>query len=157
MIMRSSWLALLLFGCGASTEAPPAEAPAPVTTVSTAPPEDAPPPGKIGGEPILPDPVVVGGISREHVDQGVATLRPAIVACWEEARKSKPGLNGKILVKFTIAKDGSVKTTALRSTSLRNEATETCVMGHLAQAKFPPLASGELAIIHYPFAFPPGP
>lgn len=149
------WRSLVValgIGCGGAPE-PVAPAPEPAPVAAAA--EEAPPAGKIGGEPILPDPVVIGGISRERVDAGVDAQRAAIVGCWEEARKEKPALAGKVLVKFTIAKDGSVKTTAIKSTSLRHEGAETCLAGKLAAARFDPLASGELAIVHYPFVFPP--
>ena len=116
---------------------------------------DAPPKGSIGGEPILPDPVVVGGIDAKAVDQTIEAQMGEINKCWEDQRANKPGLAGKVLVKLIISKDGSVASTSTKSTSLRHAATEDCVNGALAKAKFPALQRGKTAIVSYPFVFPP--
>jgi hypothetical protein len=130
------------------SEAEPTEA----TRAGPAEPE-APPAGIIGGEPILPKPVVVGGISNDAVEEAIAAHRDAIVACYEDERAKMPGMAGKVLIRFTIRGDGRVADVSTRSTSLRHEPTETCVEQVIAQATFPELASGHLAIVNYPFVF----
>lgn len=148
-------LALFLTACASSVEAP--TPPAPVATDAIAPIPDASdaPAGRIGGEPILPHPTVVGGISNRDVEEGMAAHRDAIRACWEAQRALTPTLAGKVLVKFTIRPDGAVGEVTTRSTSLRHPATEACVNAAVANARFPALTGGRLAIVHYPFAFPP--
>jgi hypothetical protein len=153
MLSAMRWMLLALLGCGSASEAPvPVEEPAdePVAVE-----EDAPPAGRIGGEPILPDPVVLGAISADAVETVVATHMDRINTCWETERAKDPKLAGKVLVKLVIGPDGSVTSTATKSTSLRNEPTETCVNQDLASATFPPLQGGKIAIVTYPFVFPP--
>ena len=116
--------------------------------------EAAPPAGSIGGEPILPQVIVMGGISTADVEAGVAEKMGAIAACYQAAVAGEPDLAGKVLIKFTIDQAGTVASTTVRSTSLRHPSTETCVTDHVAQARFPALQSGRLAIVHYPFVFP---
>lgn len=146
---------MLLFAvlaCGS----PPVEAPAgTVAAPEAAPAEEAPPAGKIGGEPILPKPLVIGGIDASAVEEGIAPHRDAITKCWEAALAERPHLRGKVLVKFKINRDGSVSETSTKSTSLRHPATEECVNQRVAEAKFPALATGSYAIVSYPFVFPP--
>ena len=60
---------------------------------------------------------------------------------------------GKVLVQFTIAKDGSVTKSETVSTSLRNPETEACLNERVATATFPALERGEKAIVKYPFVF----
>jgi hypothetical protein len=121
-----------------------------------APVVEAPPAGSIGGAPILPDPVVLGAISAEAVALGVAAQMEAINRCYEEARAKNAALAGKVLVRFSIAQDGSVSRTAIRSTSLWDTATEECVSARVAEARFPALEGGRVAIVTYPFVFPAG-
>jgi hypothetical protein len=142
---------LALLACGST---PPAEAPAePVAEAPAA--AEEPPVGKIGGEPILPKPTVIGAIDEKIVEDGIAAQRAAIVKCWEDARAERPHLRGKVLVKFHINRDGTVSETSTKSTSLRHPGAEACVNERVAEAKFPPLTGGSYAIVQYPFVFPP--
>ena len=136
------WLLLTLLACTS-------EAPAPEPA-----PEPTKPRGRIGGEPILPDPVVVGAISAEDVDAGIDAQKGAIAACWTEHGAKQTGLRGRVLYKFTIAKEGRVDKAVVKSSSLRHPETEACVTDVIAKATFTPLKTGKLAIVHYPFAFP---
>jgi hypothetical protein len=136
--------------------------PAPEQVEALAPPSApapealAPPAGSIGGAPILPDPVVLGAISAEAVAQGIAAQMEAINLCYEEARAKNAALAGKVLVRFSIAPDGSVSRTSISSTSLWDAPTEECVSARVAQASFPALEGGRVAIVTYPFVFPAG-
>ncbi len=117
--------------------------------------DDAPPPaGKITGDPILPTPVVLGGIDPKAVDKGLDAKMEAIKQCFETERQKNQKLAGKVLVKFKISQDGSVSETLTKATSLRNKATEECLNQQVSQAKFPELKSGKYAIVNYPFTFP---
>ncbi len=147
MLLVLTWLA-----CSSEpTPGPAPEAEPPAQPL----PEEAPPPGRIGGEPILPDPIVLGAIDPRVVDAAIARQRGAINRCYEDALPQAPGLAGQVLVKFTIAQDGSVSSASTKSTSLRNPAVEACLEAQIARARFPPLESGRLALVSYPFGFPP--
>lgn len=156
-------LALLLLACSSEPVepvAPPtATPPAPVAPADPVPQPataaDAPK-GSIGGEPILPDPVVVGAISTEAVRTGVEAQMASINACWEARAKEREGLAGKVLVKVVIARDGSVSGATTKSSSLRDPPTEACVNEAIAKASFEPLQDGRLAVVSYPLVFPPG-
>lgn len=114
------------------------------------PPAPVAPAGKIGGEPILADPVVLGGISVDAVRAGLDAQKAAITAC-HGADAGK----GKVLVRFAIAADGTVASARVQSTSLRDETTETCLLGVVQGATFPPLERGDKALVTWPFLFPP--
>ena len=144
-------LVLALFACG-SPQPEPVDVPqerveAPVEA-------EAPPAGSIGGEPILPNAVVVGAISVDDVHAGIAAQRGAIEKCYQDGLQRVPELAGKVLVKFTIGPDGSVESSKMKSTSMRDMGTEICVTESVRTAKFAKLSGGRLAIVHYSFVFP---
>lgn len=116
--------------------------------------EPAPAAGSIGGEPILPKPIVLGAVSIADIEAGLGTQRSAIDACYATRVATDPGLSGKVLVKFSIAHDGHVPDASVASTSLRDPATETCLVARVLATRFPPLVEGEVAIVRYPFTFP---
>lgn len=142
----------------------PAVVPAGSPTMSGAPTADAVPPatadavepaaGSIGGEPILPKPIVLGAVTIADIEAGLGTQRSAIDACYATRVATEPGLSGKVLVKFSIAHDGHVPDASVASTSLRDPATETCLVARVLATRFPPLVDGEVAIVRYPFTFP---
>ncbi len=141
---------LTMLACGAPE--PPSEAPEPEAVTLASP--SAAPVGAIGGEPILPRPVVLGAISAEAVDAGIDDRREAIEACYQDELAENAGLAGKVLVRFTIARNGSVSKANIKSTSLRHAPTEDCLSAQVAEAHFPALEIGEVAIVTYPFVFP---
>jgi hypothetical protein len=139
-------LLILLLACSSPPlEETSAPAPAAAAAVSV---------GSIGGEPILPSPMIIGGIANAVVEQEIVNHMEGINGCYEAALAAKPRLAGKVLVKFQIGMDGSVANPSTRSTSLRDEATEACVNAEVAKLTFPPLERGRVAIVHYPFVFP---
>lgn len=117
---------------------------------------DGAPAGRIGGVPIVSEPVVLGAMSADAVRTGIAAELNAIHACYDSAGGRKAGRMGKVLVRFIIAKDGAVSSTSTRSTSLRHPPTEDCVNARVAEARFVAPGNGGTAIVSYTFAFPPG-
>jgi hypothetical protein len=147
-------LPLLLLAC--QTEAPVLVQPiANPTTVASPEPTEAPPPGRIDAEPILPRPVVLGGIGMAAVEAGIAVRQAAIDDCYRQGLVAEPALRGKVLVKFTILPDGHVASATTKSTSLRHPATEDCVVAQVSAATFGPLQDGSSAIVSFPFVFGP--
>jgi len=149
IVLLTIWL-----GCGSAptNEEPEASEAAPAAaSVEAAPPI---PVGRIGGQPILPKPVVIGGIDNADVEVGVMARKAQITQCFENQRARDPTLSGKVLIKFSIDASGKVSRSATRSTSLRNARVENCVNAEVVKAVFPALQSGRFAIVQYPFVFP---
>lgn len=146
------WTLLLSLACSSPEPAGPADVElTPVSEPVVAP--AAAGVGSIGGAPILPGVVVLGGISQSAVEAGVGQKMGAINRCYEEALSLSEGLSGKVLVRFTIDQHGSVSDSDIKSTSLRHEGVEACVSARLSEARFPRLERGKTAIVTYPFVF----
>ncbi|MCB9662866.1 MAG: TonB family protein [Alphaproteobacteria bacterium] len=138
----TSWLPLLL-ACGAPA---PVEAPAPAP--EAAPVEEAPA-VRFDAEPILPEPVVLGRLPRTAIDGALASQREALAAC--HASGARPG---KVLVYFVVDADGSVKKASVRSTSLRDDTAEACVLEVVRGTRFAAPEGGGIVVVTYPFVFP---
>ncbi|MCO4743740.1 MAG: AgmX/PglI C-terminal domain-containing protein [Proteobacteria bacterium] len=150
-------LILTLLACGPETPSEPeatVAAPEATTGTEVAKAEEAKPAGRIGGVPILPDPIILGGISVDALNGVMASKLETINDCFEAERMKAPDLSGKVLVKFSIREDGSVRNASTHSTSLRNETAEACMTKTVAAMTFPELENGGLAVVHYPFEFP---
>lgn len=79
----------------------------------------------------------------------------AIQACYEDALTQDPTLAGRVLVRFTIERDGSVSDLSVPEDSLNAPAVNACVMAHLRQLRFTPGPIGGSVTFAYPFVFAP--
>jgi hypothetical protein len=74
--------------------------------------------------------------------------------CYQRALDHKPGLGGKLIVRFRIGDDGIVvpdRTSFADGTTLHDDDVEHCVAANINRLKFP--ASGGVANVKYPFLF----
>ena len=76
--------------------------------------------------------------------------------CYQRELTKNPALGGKIVVKFVIAKDGSVSSASTKATTMNNKAVENCINGRFMRFKFPEPKGGGIVIVSYPFIFSPG-
>jgi hypothetical protein len=76
--------------------------------------------------------------------------------CYQRELTKNPALGGKIVIKFTIAKDGTVSAASPKSTTMNNSTVETCIVGRFMRMQFPEPKGGGIVIVSYPFIFSPG-
>ena len=112
------------------------------------------PAGSIGGDPILPTPIVLGGLATKDVQVVVDAAKPAFDACFAAAHAKDPKLAGKVSVRFAIGAEGRVGTVRTKSTSLWNTELETCLNTKISTLTFPKPSGGSTAIVTWPFSFP---
>jgi RNA polymerase sigma-70 factor (ECF subfamily) len=98
-------------------------------------------------------------LSPDYIQAQIHELAPLLRECYENALVSQPGLQGKLVVKFTIVGDPSVgglvgeSTIAEADPGLSNPAFQECVQETMYGARFtPPPAGGEVKVT-YPFTF----
>jgi biopolymer transport protein ExbD len=107
--------------------------------------------GTLGGEVII-----LGALDKSLVDATVRRHLNQIKYCYVRELKSQPGLAGKVVVKFVIAKDGSVSSATTKSSTMRNPTVEGCINGRFMRFQFPKPKGGGIVIVSYPFLFSPG-
>lgn len=102
-------------------------------------------------------------IDTKLIDETVKTKQDAISDCYDEGLKRKPKLRGKIVVLFTVEKDGAVSDAVTKKgTTLADETVVSCVIAEMKTLTFPPMSDDcdvskeDCSVkITYPFAFTP--
>jgi hypothetical protein len=107
--------------------------------------------GAVGG-----DPIILGALDRSLIDEVVKRHLKAIRYCYQRELTKSPNLKGKIVVKFVIAKDGSVSSASKKSSTIKNAGVESCVVSRFKRMQFPKPKGGGIVIVSYPFIFTSG-
>jgi pSer/pThr/pTyr-binding forkhead associated (FHA) protein len=107
--------------------------------------------GRIGG-----DPIILGALDKSLIDAVIKRHMNQIRYCYQRELTKNPNLGGKIVVKFVIAKDGSVSKASTKSSTMGNKAVEGCINSRFQRFKFPEPKGGGIVIVSYPFIFQPG-
>ncbi len=102
------------------------------------------------------DPIILGALDRSLIDEVIKRNMNAIRYCYQRELTKNPSLGGKIVIKFVIAKDGTVSSAEKKTTTMNNGAVEQCIVGRFMRMQFPEPKGGGIVIVSYPFIFSPG-
>src|SRR5262245_13330487 len=81
-----------------------------------------------------------GGLTQSEIDQVVKQRAQLFRTCYQRELDHKPGLGGKLVVRFRIGSDGLVvpdRTGFVEGSTLRDDAVERCVASNVNRLKFP--------------------
>ena len=95
-------------------------------------------------------------MDRALIDKVIKQNMDRLRYCYQRELSKDPTLGGKIVVKFVIAKDGTVSSATTKSTTMGSPAVEDCINGRFLRFKFPEPKGGGIVIVSYPFIFSPG-
>jgi sterol desaturase/sphingolipid hydroxylase (fatty acid hydroxylase superfamily) len=99
-------------------------------------------------------PVVMGSLSKEHIQRVISAYRGQIRDCYETELAADAGTpSGKIVVKFAIAATGEVSEANEVQSTVGLPRMEGCVRGIVTRMKFPKPAGGGIVIVNYPWTF----
>ncbi len=101
-------------------------------------------------------PIILGALDRSLIDQVIKRKMSQIRYCYQRELQKNPTLAGKVVIKFTIAKDGSVSAASVKSSDLGNPGAEKCVVDRFYSMQFPEPKGGGIVLVSYPFIFSPG-
>lgn len=107
------------------------------------------------GRVYVGDPVVLGAIEDKKIHQVVKDHLDLFNQCYEDALARKPDLTGKVVVRFTINRDGSTREPELKSTTVNRTEFEACLVNAFLDLDFPQPQADGIAIVSYPFLFYP--
>ena len=99
------------------------------------------------------DPIILGALDKSIIDRIVKQHLPQIRYCYQKELNKNPKLFGKLVVKFVIAKDGSVSNATTKASTLKNPIVEKCVNARFMRMRFPKPKGGGIVIVSYPFVF----
>jgi hypothetical protein len=98
----------------------------------------APEAAKLGGEPLI-----LGYLDRSQLDEVLLKALPALRACW-------PGQPvGEVVVKFTVAANGTVSAAEVKRTEAP-ESVGSCVVAVVKRQVFPAPKGGGIVVASYP-------
>lgn len=102
-------------------------------------------------EPLAEEASIEGGLSRDQIDAVIQRHLGEVIYCYEKGLQVKPGLSGRVGVRFTINGGGRVSTASVGSTSLNSAQVEGCILNRLRNWKFPKPVGGVNVKVQYPF------
>ena len=103
---------------------------------------------KSGGSP-----TILGPLDKALIEKVVRRDLNQIKYCYTRELTKDPSLKGKVVVKFTIAKDGSVSKASIKSSTLGSRKVDECVTDRFRKLKFPAPNGGAIVIVSYPLIF----
>ncbi len=83
------------------------------------------------GETLSENKVKTGSRDINHVNAVILSHNASIQYCYERQRKERPGLKGKLVVRFTIAPIGKVIDAQIISSTLNDIAVEQCILSRI--------------------------
>lgn len=102
-------------------------------------------------EPLDEEALVEGGLDKDQIAAVINRHIGEVIYCYEKGLQVKPGLSGRVGVKFTINGGGVVSSAGVGSTSLNSAQVEGCILNKLRTWKFPKPVGGVNVKVQYPF------
>lgn len=94
-----------------------------------------------------------GAFCREQNIRDVVQKRAnALRNCYEQQLLADPNLSGKIVVFWKIGLDGKVTEANIKSTTMKNEGVEACLVRTVRRLNFDP-PEGGICVVEFPFIF----
>ena len=101
------------------------------------------------------DPVVLGALDRDAIERVIRGHLAQIRYCYQRQLQRDWDLEGRIVFRFVIARDGSVSSVEVVESGLEDQVVESCVSKRLMRLKFPAPDGGGIVVVTYPFVFSP--
>ncbi|MCB9742804.1 MAG: AgmX/PglI C-terminal domain-containing protein [Alphaproteobacteria bacterium] len=101
------------------------------------------------------EPVVLGSLDRSLIDAVIKRHMNQIRYAYERELQLDPSLQGRLVMEFTIAPDGSVASVKVAESTLSNANVESRVSTVFLRMRFPAPAGGGVVIVKYPLIFAP--
>ncbi len=100
-------------------------------------------------------PIILGALDKTVIDRVIKQHLAQLRYCYQRELTKHPDLAGKVVIKFTIAADGTVSSAAIKQTTLNNETVEACLVARFMRMTFDAPAGGGIVIVSYPLIFKP--
>ncbi len=100
-------------------------------------------------------PRVSGFLSPEQIMRVVRRNQAAVRYCYENELQRQPNLRGRIEIAWRVARNGSVSSARVGSTTMRNARVEGCIVRQVRRWRFDEPDGGEVDV-NFPFIFGTG-
>ena len=102
-------------------------------------------------------PMILGALDKTVIDRVIKQHLAQLRYCYQKELQKHPDLAGKVVIKFTIAADGTVSVAEIKESTLNNETVEACLVARFLRMTFDAPAGGSVVIVSYPLVFKPAP
>ena len=99
---------------------------------------------------------VQGGMDKDIIRRIVRAHINEVRACYNQGLNRDPNLRGRVSVNFMITSGGTVGTSVVQDTDLKDRSVANCIAKAVKRWKFPKPPGGGNAIVTYPFTLSPG-
>ncbi len=100
-------------------------------------------------------PRVSGYLSAEQIMRVVRRNQGAVRYCYENELQRQPRLAGRIVIRWRVARSGSVSSARVGSSTMNNARVEGCIVRQVRRWRFPQPDGGEVDV-DFPFIFGAG-
>lgn len=100
------------------------------------------------------DAMKTDGVDREVIRETMGRYSSQMRFCYERSLKSRPSLQGSVVVHFTIGPTGTVLEASTHDSTLGDQELERCLETRVRNLRFPKPKGGQ-AVVEYPFVFRP--
>jgi TonB family protein len=95
---------------------------------------------------------VDGSLDPKLITKTIRARMAGFKACYENALKRSPNLQGKVTVSFTIDEEGRVSEASVETDTLGDPEVSRCIVGLFKRIRFPKPDEGSVAA-SFPFVF----
>ncbi|HAR41250.1 MAG TPA: hypothetical protein DCS07_01235 [Bdellovibrionales bacterium] len=93
------------------------------------------------------------GLTKDEVGEVIHRHLSEVRYCYESAILRTPGIEGRLIVNFTIGSSGAVKASEIKTSNLPDPRLDDCILRRLVTWKFPQTKGGIDVAVTYPFIF----
>ncbi|MBL9100665.1 MAG: energy transducer TonB [Myxococcales bacterium] len=99
---------------------------------------------------------VEGPLDKDIIRRVVRAHINEIRRCYNQGLALEPTLAGRVVVEFTVRGDGSVRDSAVTSSTINDADVDACIAAAARRWRFPRPERDEPVTVAYPFVFAPG-
>ncbi len=96
---------------------------------------------------------IMGTLDKNVIRSVIHKHREQVRYCYVKRVSERPGLHGKIEVRFQIDPEGAVQTAEVASSTAEDQPLEACIAGAVKRWRFPEPRGGGWVVVTYPFIF----
>jgi hypothetical protein len=98
---------------------------------------------------------VLGALDKELIRREIRRHLNEVRFCYQKQLQGKPDLDGRIVVRFTIAGTGQVVSARVQESTMKDASVESCIAQAFYRWTFPKPENSGMVIVSYPFLFHP--
>lgn len=99
---------------------------------------------------------VRGSLDKEEIRRVVRAHLGEVKRCYEQGLQRRPDLEGRVVLKFTVGKTGTVVAAKIEETTLNERQVEQCITDAAKKWTFPKPTGDGIVTISYPFLLKAG-